>query len=208
MKDEEKTKEQLIEELTEIRKHVEKLELSSNECRKAAEELKMLKKALETMQLGVTISDFEGRILYINPAELDMHGYTVEELKDMHVRIFAPNNLWKPMTKEKITSMKRWKRESINKRKDGKTFPVQLMSDIVTNEEGEPAGIVTTCEDITGRKKMEREIKSRIEELEKFYEMSVVRELKMKELKKKIKEMEYEISKDNEMNRPGNLLGN
>ncbi len=90
--------------------------------------------------------------------------------------------------------MKRWKRESTNKRKDGTVFPVQLMSDLIINEEGTPIGIVTTCEDITERKKMEKEIKDRIEELEKFYEMSVVREIKMKELKKKIKELETEVS--------------
>jgi riboflavin biosynthesis pyrimidine reductase len=85
--------------------------------------------------------------------------------------------------------MKRWKRESINKRKDGSTFSVQLMSDIVTDEDKVPLYIVTTCEDISGRKKMENEIKTRVAELEKFYRMSVGREVKMKELKKEIKRL-------------------
>jgi len=85
--------------------------------------------------------------------------------------------------------MKRWKRESINRRKDGSTFSVQLMSDIVTDEYGVPLYIVTTCEDITGRKKMEDEIRERVAELEKFYRMSVGREVKMKELKKEIKRL-------------------
>jgi hypothetical protein len=85
--------------------------------------------------------------------------------------------------------MKRWKRESINRRKDSSTFSVQLMSDIVTDEDSVPRYIVTTCEDISGRKKMENEIKKRVEELETFYRMSVGREVKMQELKKKIKRL-------------------
>ncbi len=194
MKDEYKNKKQLLEELAALRKRVEKLESLSVEYTEAIEKLQMFKKALETMQLGVTISNFEGEFLYVNSAELEMHGYRADELKDQNVRIFAPDKLWSPLTKEKITSMKRWKRESTNKRKDGTVFPVQLMSDLIINEEGTPIGIVTTCEDITERKKMEKEIKDRIEELEKFYEMSVVREIKMKELKKKIKELETEVS--------------
>ncbi len=181
MKDEDKTKEQLINELVEIRKHVRRIET-----------LDSFEKALETMQIGVTITDLEGNILYINPADLKMHGYSVEELKGKNVRIFAPSETWKPLTIEKITSMKKWKRESINKRKDGSIFPVQLMSDVVINAQGKPIGIVTTCEDITERKDMEKEIKKRIEELENFYEMSISREVKMKELKKEIEKLKSE----------------
>jgi hypothetical protein len=68
-------------------------------------------------------------------------------------------------------------------------FSVQLMSDIVTDEDGVPLYIVTTCEDISGRKKMETEIRERVDELEKFYKMSVGREVKMKELKREIKRL-------------------
>ena len=67
------------------------------------------------------------------------------------------------------------------------------MSDAVTNVEGEVTGIVTTCEDITERKEMEKEIMERVEDLERFYEMSVGRELKMKDLKKEIKKLKSDF---------------
>ena len=118
-----------------------------------------------------------------------MHGYEGDNLKGKSVKLFAPEAIWKPMSKERIRSMKRWKRDGTNQRKDGSTFPVHLMSDVVTNEDGEAIGIVTTCEDITDRKKMEKEIKMKVEDLEKFYEMSIGREVKMKELKKEIKKL-------------------
>ncbi len=186
------TKEELINELQENSRRVNEIEKAYLQYKTPLEKLLSFEKALETMQIGVTITDLEGKILYINPADSAMHGYTVEELKDENVRILAPPDMWDPMSLEKITSMKRWKRESVNRRKDGSNFPVQLMSDVVANSEGEPIGIVTSCEDITERKEMEKEIRERIVELEGFYEMSVGRELRMKDLKKEIKKLKAE----------------
>src|SRR4051812_6077135 len=44
-----------------------------------AETLRSLFKAVETMQIGVTVTDVSGVILYANAAEALMHGYAVEE---------------------------------------------------------------------------------------------------------------------------------
>jgi len=100
--------------------------------------LRSFEKAFETMQLGVTMTDLEGKIIYINPADASAHGYTVEELIGEGVRIFAPPKLWNPMALEKVKSIKRMGRESTNMRKDGSLFPVQLLSDVVIDEQGEP----------------------------------------------------------------------
>lgn len=190
-----KSREQLIAELTDLRQWVKKFEQLYEEYESAIKTLRSFEKALETMQIGVTISDPKGNVMFINAAELDMHGYSGEDLRGQSVSIFAPNGKWKPLTPEKIKEMKRWKRESINQRKDGSLFPVHLMSDIVTDEEGEPIGVVTTCEDITERKRMEEEIRERVQELERFYEMSVGREVKMQRLKKEIKKLKEEAAR-------------
>jgi polyhydroxyalkanoate synthesis regulator phasin len=68
------------------------------------------------------------------------------------------------------------------------------MSDVIKDSEGQPVGIITTCEDITDRKNMENEIKGKIDELERFYEVTIHREAKMKELKKEIKRLQDELS--------------
>lgn len=189
VKDEEKGREELVSELNELRQWYNKFSKLYDEYEHAIRRLRSFEKALETMQIGVTITDLEGNILYINSAELEMHGFRGEDMRGKNIRLFAPPDYWNPLTSEQIKTMKRWKRESVNKRRDGSTFSVQLMSDIVTDEDGVPLYIVTTCEDITGRKKMECEIRQRVEELEKFYRMSVGREVKMKELKKQIKRL-------------------
>lgn len=49
--------------------------------------------------------------------------------------------------------------------------------------------------DITERKLMGEELKKRVEELEKFYDMAVSRELKMKEMKNEIESLKVELSK-------------
>ena len=120
--------------------------------------LRMLEKAVETMQLGVTITDTSGRILYSNPADARMHGYEVEELRGMHARIFAPPEHARPMDPEAMQDASSWSRETVNVRKDGSVFPVLLRSDVVTDSRGRPVGLVTCCEDVTERRELERQL--------------------------------------------------
>ena len=124
--------------------------------RKQAEEaLRLFERAIETLQLGLTITDSHGKIIYINLAEAKMHGYQVEELIGKDVRILAPREIWNPMTVEQLLKMNSWKRETINIRKDGSTFPVHLLSVVVPNVPGDALGVITTCEDISERKRAE-----------------------------------------------------
>ncbi len=135
--------------------------------RKLAEEsLRLLQKALETMNLGVTITDLDGKIIYTNPADAQLHGYTVNELLGMPARVFAPPGKWKPIPAAQLKGLKSWQREGVNIRKDGSTFPAQLLSDVVTNAAGEPIGIVTSCLDITERKQAEQALQKAKEDSE------------------------------------------
>ncbi len=130
------------------------------EQKRAEEALRWLEKAVQTMKLGVTITNTEGEIVYTNPADARMHGYTVEELIGKNVKIFAARDLWKPMAPNQMNEMESWTRESLNRRKDGSIFPVQLISSAVINAAGGTIGIVTLCEDSTERKRVEAELKT------------------------------------------------
>lgn len=136
--------------------------------------LRLLTKAIETTQVGFTITDADGVIIYTNEAEAAQHGYTVDELIGANIRIMAPKEISRPLTEEELIafrvntdkSTKRWKRESVNSRKDGSHFPVQLTSDVVMDDDGTVAAIATSCEDITERKQMEEKIRRHSEHLE------------------------------------------
>lgn len=120
--------------------------------RKKGEDLAdLIAGAIDSMQLGVTITDMNGRILYTNAAEARMHGYEPEELVGNDARIFAPRELWKTMPPEQIQELGSWKRESANVRENGRMFPVQIFSDVIADQDGNPIGVVTVCEDITER---------------------------------------------------------
>lgn len=127
------------------------------EHRRDQEALLSLRKAVENMQIGVTITDAKGKIIYTNPADAEIHGYSVEELINKEARIFSPPDIRKPMPQ---SPRKRFRRESVNVRKDGSTFPVYLMSDVVINEKGDVLATVTTCEDISERKRNEETIRN------------------------------------------------
>ena len=121
--------------------------------------LRELKQAVETMQLGLTIADIHGKITFTNPADARIHGYTPEELIGKDVRIFAPIEIRKPVSLEEVKKWKGLVRESVNIRKDGSTFPVRLISDIVRDADGNPIAVITTCEDITKQKEAEKALR-------------------------------------------------
>lgn len=131
---------------------LKQLEEDITERKRAEDSLRLLEKALETTNMGVTIAGTDGRIIYTNPADADMHGHLAEELIGQDVGIFAPKKFRMVLTPKQIETAKTKRRESVNIRKDGSTFPVYLTSDIVKNISGNPIGFVTTCEDITERK--------------------------------------------------------
>jgi diguanylate cyclase (GGDEF)-like protein/PAS domain S-box-containing protein len=117
--------------------------------------LSRLVRAIETVGIGITVTDAQGKIVYTNPAEARMHGYTTEELVGMHAQALAPPPARRGVAPQRLAALQGWHRESFNVRKDGSLFPVQLVSDVVTDAAGTPIGIVTCCVDISERRQAE-----------------------------------------------------
>jgi len=134
--------------------------------------LRIFKKTLDNLPVGITITDRNRRIIYTNPTDAAMHRYSVKELIGKDVRVFAPAELCNPAPIEELTLEKYWRRESINKRKDEQTFPVQLFTNIVTDKTGKPSMIVTVCEDISDRKSIEESLRENELKFRKLIEVA------------------------------------
>ncbi len=117
--------------------------------------LRKLEKAIETVEVGVTITDAAGKIIYTNPADAQLHGYTVAELLGCHANIFAmPEDRFRHLDRQSEIEQN-WKRERINMRKDGKVFLAELISNVIFDDNGQIIGSVTVCRDISERKQAE-----------------------------------------------------
>lgn len=131
--------------------------------------LRILEKALETMNLGVTITNKEGNVIFTNPADARMHGFQIQELIGKPAKILGFGGLANKLTESKPEVWTpSWRRERQNVRKDGTTFPVELISDTVWDEAGVSAGTVTTCQDITERRQAEQALRESEERLRRI----------------------------------------
>jgi len=120
----------------------------------------MLKETIDSLPIGtgITISDVQGKIVYANAVEAEMHGYGPGELIGQDARILAPRCRENPFPPLNYAKIGFWKRECLNIRKNGVEFPVQLTSVPMRDAQGRCIGVVTACEDITGRKDSEKRI--------------------------------------------------
>ncbi len=157
--------------------------------------LRMLKMAVETMQIGITIADLSGIIMYSNTADAKMHGFdSVDILIGKEVRVFSQQKLWNPMSLEQLKQLNSWRRESTNVRQNGKVFPVQLMSNLVYDEKSTPFAVVTSCEDITERKRLEEELIKHRDHLEELVDQRTCELQRINEELLKAKEAAEEAS--------------
>jgi PAS domain S-box-containing protein len=121
--------------------------------------LRLLRTAVESLPLGVTVTDLDGRIIFTNPAEASMHGRTAEELLGREARTLAPSAQWSSMgLREQIAkgliADRPYLREALNLHRDGTRFPVATISVPVRDLRGTPIAMVSVTEDITERRLM------------------------------------------------------
>ncbi|GAI02502.1 unnamed protein product, partial [marine sediment metagenome] len=122
----------------------------------------------DEVPVGYHELDAEGRITQVNRTELDMLGYTAEEMLGRPV--------WK-FIMEKETSHQEFSGkiagtippgrafERTYRRKDGTLFPVLIEDRHLRDERGRIVGLRSTIQDITKRKQAEAKLKQTLAEL-------------------------------------------
>ncbi|MGD9160350.1 MAG: ATP-binding protein [Desulfobacteraceae bacterium] len=171
MKDEDKTKDQLIVELTKLRQRLDKLTSSETDRLSTEEALRENEKRLQLFVEHSKDAFFlhrrNGKIIDSNKHACEILGYTREELLtlsiqniDQEINLEKHIERWEQMVPDTPMTL-----EGVHRRKDGTTFPVEVR--LVWFESGGEQLMLGLVRDITDRKLMEEALRERTESLER-----------------------------------------
>ena len=181
MKDNEKTKEQLVNELVEMRQRFSGLQAIEIEHRRVENELRkggeFLEKVIDTARDGIMITDEKGQITYVNTALAELSGRSKEELIGEHTSVLAPKDEeYREMFRSKLAKL--FKCGSVSYEtyfvpSGGESIDVEWNTSMVEDEDGNYIAAVSIMRDITERKKSENDIKGTKEFLENLIETTI-----------------------------------
>lgn len=140
---------------------------------RAEDELRKLFIAVEQSPVSIFITDTEGKIEYVNSKFTEATGYTQREifgrnprvLKSGETNIETYKRFW-----DTIKSGKEWRGEFHNKRKNGELYWDSVRVSPIIDNNGTITNFLAIQEDITERKKMEKELQESELKYRKFFE--------------------------------------
>ena len=145
--------------------------------RKLAEEsLRLNLAAMESAANGIAITDIHGTLSWINSAFTKLTGYTADEVIGQNPRVLKSGKqtpefyeqMWQTILAGQV-----WHGEMINKHKDGSFYDEEMTITPVKNSTGHVAHFVAIKQDITERKRVEVELRSKTAFLEAQTESSL-----------------------------------
>jgi len=144
-----------------IQEHARQLETEIEERKRAEDRFRAL---VETAPTGIVIADERGRIAEVNAQALHMFGYDRGELIGEAIETLLPQRLRHSHQGHRSGYMKEPHArpmgvgmELFARRKDGTEFPVEISLGPLVTKEG--VLVSSTIVDITGRKKMEEQLR-------------------------------------------------
>ncbi|MFH1134735.1 MAG: PAS domain S-box protein [Pseudomonadota bacterium] len=135
-------------------------------ARKAAEEAlrdseDRHRTVLEAAPDPVVVKDVEGKVTYLNPAFTRVFGWTMEECQGLHLdHVPVENRVDDETLGRKIDNGESFSGiETCRLTKDGRMVEVSISGAVFFDAQGRPKGSVITLQDITERKKAEKELR-------------------------------------------------
>jgi PAS domain S-box-containing protein len=168
------------------------------ERKRAEGELKKSEKRYRSLVEDINDGYFiiqDSKFVYVNQAFADLSGYKKEIMLGKDFSRFFPREYLKRLSKDGLKGKGVREHVAQNEfeisRKDEENLVLEIRSRVI-DYSGKLA-IAGICKDITERKKAEMALREKVEELEKWYQVTVHREVKMTQLKKRIQELESEL---------------
>ncbi len=128
--------------------------------KRAEEKMRLQSAALESAANAFVITDRDGIITWVNPAFTKLTGYSPEEAIGQNLRLLTSGtqdrssyeNLWNTILSGQV-----WSGEIVNRRKDGALYTEEQTITPVRNDQGEVTHFIAIKQDITERKRAEKE---------------------------------------------------
>ncbi len=135
------------------------------EGEKTENEFVVIRHALDSAASAVVITDIDGSIIWVNKAFTTLTGYSFKEAIGQNPRILKsgkhPESFYKKLW-DTVLSGKVWKKEIINKRKDGTLYQEENTITPVLDKNGNISRFIAIKQDITKRKKFEEDLKTHL----------------------------------------------
>jgi PAS domain S-box-containing protein len=158
----------------EIRRTVAALEEQRRLLQASEESLRLYRNVLEAAANAVIIADSSGTIEWVNPAFTRLTGYSAAEAVGQNPRLLNSGHLPPEFFRslwETILTGRFWQGEIINRRKNGEIYHEAMTITPVRDPATQRVThFIAIKEDITGRKRMEQELRQRAEELKRSNE--------------------------------------
>jgi len=133
-----------------------------------------LSSAVEQSSEGIGIADLNHKIIYVNSAWAEMHGYdSPEELIGKSISIFHNQEQMEKAVKpfiQVVYAKGQNSGEMDHIRKDGMPFPTKMTTTLLKNTQGKPTAILGIALDITESKKAAEELRQHRDHLEELVE--------------------------------------
>jgi PAS domain S-box-containing protein len=155
---------------------------------------------LDSISDTLIVLNDKREIIKINKEFSKLWGYPPEDVLGKSVFILFPDeeiSKHQSKMKEAISTKKSLYFETDALIKSGEKVALSIRGSAIFDRDGKLEGFIGVFRDTSIQKKMENELKDRIEELEKFYNVAINRELKMKEIKEENERLKVELSKHN-----------
>ena len=127
----------------------------------AQEQILKLSKGIEQSPVSIEITDVNGIIEYVNPCFCETTGYSSDEIIGEHARILRSDKM-PPETYQDLWDTIRsggiWKRELLNRKKNGETFWESVTLTSIKNDKGVITNYIALKENVSERKLMEAEL--------------------------------------------------
>ncbi|WP_456404985.1 PAS domain S-box protein [Thiolapillus sp.] len=138
------------------------------EMRRTERELLKLYQAVEQSPSSVVITNPEGDIEYVNPKFTEVSGYHLEEVIGRNPRLLKSGETSKEEYSDLWATIRNggeWRGEFHNRRKNGELFWEAAAISAIRDNEGNITSILAVKEDITEKKRLEKEVEKQNREL-------------------------------------------